>query len=127
MRRVSPQACRCLIVVAASAALSGCASMNPAQIGQTAGTILGSAIVPGIGAPLGALVGLLGGMLVQGQIDKVTETKERRTLGDQMASAPAAGTEPSADPLGAPTRVWVDETFHNGRLMAGHFDTRPIP
>jgi hypothetical protein len=117
---------RCLTVVI-GLSLCGCASVPPTQVGQTLGAILGSAIAPGLGAPLGSLVGLLGGMLVQGQIDKATETKERRTLSDQLAAAPVAGSEPAAALTGEPTRVWVDERMQNGRLIAGHFDTRPIP
>ena len=106
---------------------SGCASIPPAQVGQTVGAILGSAIAPGIGAPLGALAGLLGGMLIQGEMDKSTEKKERKTLNDQLASESPAGPEASLVPFGAPTRVWVDETMQAGRLIAGHFETRAIP
>ena len=108
--------------------LGGCASVPPAQVGQTAGTLAGAAIVPGIGAPIGALAGLLAGMLVQGELDKATETRERKELGERMAhgTPPAAGV-PAEAPRGAPVRVWVDETLHDGRLIAGHFDTRAIP
>lgn len=107
---------------------SGCAAIPAAQMGQTAGTIVGSAIVPGLGAPIGALVGLLAGMAMQGEIDKGTEKRERKTLGDQLADAtsPAASSTGLA-PQGPPTRVWVDETVRDGRLAAGHFDTRAIP
>ena len=107
---------------------SGCAGVSPAHLGQTAGTIAGSAIAPGIGAPLGALFGLVAGMLVQNEVDKVTEKHERKTLSEQLggASAPLAdGAEEL--PQGVPTRVWVDETVQDGRLIAGHFETRPIP
>ena len=118
---------RPLLVGGASLLLASCASVPPPQVGQTIGAIVGGGIAPGIGAPLGALVGLLGGMLIQGEIDKGTEKKERRTLGDQLASAPAGGgPQPSDVPTGQPTRVWVDETMQNGRLLAGHFETRPI-
>jgi len=105
---------------------SGCASVPPAQLGQTLGAILGSAIAPGIGAPLGSLAGLLGGMLVQGGIDQATEKHERKTLGDQLSTGPTAESEASSAPTGAPTRVWVDETLQAGRLIAGHFETRTI-
>lgn len=106
---------------------SGCASIPPAQVGQTVGAILGSAIAPGIGAPLGALAGLLGGMLVQGGIDQATEKHERKTLGDQLVTGPTAESEASSAPMGAPTRVWVDEALQAGRLTAGHLETRAIP
>jgi hypothetical protein len=106
---------------------SGCASVPPAHVGQTVGAIVGSAIVPGLGAPLGSLVGLLGGMLVQGKIDQVTEKRERKALSEQLATGPTAGPEASPAQMGAPTRVWVDETMQGGRLIAGHFETRAIP
>ena len=102
----------------------GCASVPPAQVGQTAGTIAGAAIVPGIGAPIGALIGLLAGMVVQGEVDKATEHRERKELGDQLAVRSSAASETNVPPQGQPTRVWIDETFKNGRLVAGHFDTR---
>ena len=107
---------------------SGCSGLAPAQLGQTAGTIIGSAIIPGIGAPLGALVGLLAGMVVQSEVDKVTEKKERKTLGDQLAQGtPSSRLEAAEPPAGVPTRVWVDETTREGRLVAGHFDVRHVP
>ena len=73
-----------------TALLGGCAAIPPAQVGQTAGTIAGAALVPGVGAPLGALVGLLAGMLVQGEVDKVNEKRERRDLSDQLARGSTA-------------------------------------
>lgn len=105
----------------------GCAGVSPAHLGQTAGTIAGSAIVPGIGAPVGALLGLVAGLLVQNEVDKVTEKHERKTLSEQLGGA----SSPLADgadglPQGVPTRVWVDETVQEGRLIAGHFETRSI-
>ncbi len=107
--------------------ISGCAGASPVQVGQTAGAIAGSAIAPGVGMPLGALVGLLAGMAVQGQVDQATETRERKELGEQLARGPRTAAE-AANPLeGMPTRVWVDETVHEGRLIAGHFETRVIP
>ena len=108
-----------LLVVA-----SGCAGVSPVQVGQTAGTIVGAAVIPGVGPPLGALVGLLAGMLVQGEVDKVTEKHERKTLGKELATGPSPTQEDHTPPRGQPTRVWVDETVHKGRLIAGHFDAR---
>lgn len=105
---------------------SGCAGMAPAQVGQTAGTIVGAVIAPGIGPPLGALAGLLGGMLVQGEMDKVTEKRERKTLGDQLGSRSPGPPEETAPSRGVPTRVWVDETVQGGRLIAGHFEARSL-
>ena len=118
---------RILVAVLTIGACAGCAGVPPAQVAQTAGTIAGSAIVPGIGAPIGSLVGLVAGMLIQGQVDKVTEKRERKELGSQMdagASAPVLPQE--AAPPGTPTRVWVDETVQRGRLVAGHFDVREL-
>ena len=113
-----------LIVASALLLSSGCAGVSPVQVGQTAGTVAGAAIAPGIGAPLGSLVGLMAGLLVQGQVDKVTEQRERRELGDQLASARPLPSIEAAQPQGPPTRVWVDETIHDGRQIAGHFDVR---
>jgi hypothetical protein len=109
-------------ILVAGLLLSGCAGLSPAQIGQTAGTLAGGAIVPGIGAPVGALVGLLAGIIVQGHVDKVTERRERQTLGQELAGGPVAN--PSAPPPAGQLRVWIDETVRNGRLVPGHFDVR---
>ena len=98
-------------------------------MGQTIGTIAGSAIAPGIGGPIGSLVGLAAGLIVQGEVDKVTEKKERKELSQQLGgsadSTLAAASE--SPPQGQPVRVWVDETAKDGRLIAGHFDARSIP
>lgn len=108
--------------------LGGCAAIPPAQVGQAAGTIAGAALVPGVGAPLGALVGLLAGMLVQGEVDKVNEKRERKDLGDQMArGSQAAAPSDGGPPSGEPVRVWVDESLRDGRLLAGHFEVRYLP
>ena len=106
---------------------NGCAGVSPAQAGQTAGTIAGAAIAPGVGAPLGALVGLLAGMVFQRKIDQVTETRERKELGEQLTAGRPLTSDAGVSPQGEPTRVWVDERIQNGRLIAGHFDTRSIP
>ncbi len=106
----------------------GCAGVSPAHVSQTVGTIVGSAIVPGIGAPLGALVGMLAGVVMQGHVDKVTAVRERQELNDQLAQAPSQQVSQQAVPLqGEPTRVWVDETVSEGRVLAGHFGVRYIP
>ena len=119
---------RCLLVgIVLMFASSGCAGVQPAQVGQTAGTIAGAVIAPGIGAPVGALVGLLTGLVVQGHMDKVTEKRERKELGETLAAGSSPVAEQGAPPQGEPTRVWVDETVRDGRLIAGHFDTRNIP
>ena len=118
---------RPLLVAVASAVLAaGCAAVPPAQVGQTAGTIAGAAIAPGIGAPVGALIGAVAGMLVQGRMDKATETRERRELGGELRTAQAGPGSPEA-PQGAPVRVWVDEAVQGGRLVPGHFDVRYLP
>lgn len=116
-----------LVGMMALLAVGGCAGVSPVQVGQTAGTVAGSAIAPGVGAPLGALVGLLTGMVVQGRIDQATEKRERRELGEQLARAPLQSPAAAAPAPGTPTRVWVDETVQEGRLIAGHFETRNIP
>lgn len=118
---------RPLVAVVCLSVCAGCASVPPAQLGQTLGAILGSAIAPGLGAPLGSLVGLLSGMLVQGEMDKTTERHERKALGEQLAAGSPPGPDGSPVPTGEPTRVWVDEVVQEGRLIAGHFETRPIP
>ena len=106
---------------------SGCAGVSPAQVGQTAGTIAGAAIAPGVGAPFGALVGLLAGMVVQGHVDKATETRERKELSDQLAVGEQPTAPRASAPQGEPTRVWVDETVQDGRLLAGRFETQVLP
>lgn len=115
------------VLAAGSTAASGCAGVSPAHLGQTAGTIAGAAIIPGLGAPIGALAGMLAGMLVQGEVDKVTEKRERqelsKTLTGEMGSSMASGPSPH----GEPTRVWVDETVQGGGVIAGHFEVRSLP
>jgi len=115
------------LVAAVGVACCGCASVPPAQVGQTVGAIIGSAIAPGLGAPLGSLAGLLGGMLVQGRMEKATEGRERKTLGEQLAAGSPTGPDGSPVETGEPARVWVDETVQQGRLIAGHFETRTVP
>ena len=107
--------------------------MAPQQLGQVVGTVAGSVIAPGIGAPIGGLIGLLTGMAVQKKADQVTEQHERVELGRQLA-APPPGAAPGAHipPLagaagGGVTRVWVDETWRDGRVIAGSFQERHIP
>lgn len=108
--------------------ITGCASVSPAQVGQTTGSIVGAVLAPGIGMPLGALVGTLAGLVIENQMDKVREQEEHVELTQQL-NAPAEGpsAQPSETAFGQPTRVWVDETVDNGRLMAGHFEVRNIP
>ena len=112
-----------------AASLAGCASVAPTQVGQMMGTIAGSVAAPGVGGPLGGLVGLLAGMVVQGQVDRVTERRERVELGNQMEtpSSPGAAAPAPQAPQGEPTRVWVDEHLLDGRLVAGHFEQRYLP
>ena len=114
----------CLLVVA-----TGCAGMGPQQLGQVVGTVAGNVIAPGIGAPIGGLFGLLTGMVVQKKVDQVTETRERVELGDQLKKSPGslAAAQAQAAFGGPATRVWVDETWRDGRLIAGSFEERYIP
>ena len=106
--------------------LAGCSGVSPTQVGQTAGGIAGSFIVPGIGGTVGALVGTLAGLMVEGHVDKAREQHERVALGHELSASPAALLQdtPSA---GTPTRVWVDEDVRDGRLAGGHFEMRPLP
>ena len=121
MRRVLVGYCSLLLC-------TGCAGIAPAQLGQTLGTIAGAAVAPGVGAPIGALVGLLAGMVVQGKVDQATEKRERKELGDQLTTGSFPASEGSVPaPQGEPTRVWVDEAVQSGRLVAGHFEVRPVP
>ena len=109
--------------------VGGCAGVPPAQIAQSAGTIIGSAIAPGIGAPIGSLIGMVAGLVLQDHADRANERHERTVLTEQMGgrgqSAEASGS--SMVPEGPPVRVWVDETMREGRLVAGHFEVRPLP
>ncbi len=117
---------RFLVGLTVITGLCGCAGVSPVQIGQTAGTIAGAAIAPGVGAPLGAAVGMIAGMILQKDIDKVNEKKERRELGDQLAKKGGVSGKQALAASGKPTRVWVDEALQDGKLTAGHFETRPI-
>ncbi|MBI4341278.1 MAG: hypothetical protein HY598_03255 [Candidatus Omnitrophica bacterium] len=102
-------------------------TISPTQIGQTVGAIAGSAIAPGVGTQLGSLAGILAGMVAQGQIDKATEKKERRTLGEQMANGSQAPAAAGETPVGPLALVWVDETVIDGRVIAGRFESRHLP
>ena len=115
-----------LVGVMGVVVVSGCAGISPSQVGQTAGTIAGAVLVPGIGAPLGALAGLLAGMVVQGEVDKATEKRERKDLGAELSGGLTPPPDNASSPQGEPTRVWVDETVRDGRLVAGHFDVRHL-
>ena len=122
---------RALVLVAVLLLAPGCAALAPQQVGQMVGTVAGSAIVPGLGAPIGGLLGLLAGMVVQKRVDQVTEQHERIELGQQLnrigPSEGAPTAERDAPPFGTPTRVWVDETWREGRLVAGSFEERYLP
>ena len=126
---------RLATVLLAVCCLSGCAT-SATQIGQTAGGLLGSVLVPGVGTGLGSLVGTVAGLVVDGQLDKVREKKERVELSQQLQQRPAAAAiprrnelvgSPAGEPAGEPARVWVDEAMKNGSVMAGHFEERVIP
>jgi len=120
-RRVVSHVIACLLI-------AGCASLSPTQVGQATGSIAGAVLAPGIGMPLGALVGTLAGLVVESQVDKVREQKERVELSEQLNIPPEAPPPQSPEAaFGQPTRVWVDETVDNGRLMAGRFEVRAIP
>lgn len=118
---------RMLLGAAALWCAAGCAAVPPAQVGQTAGTIAGAVIAPGVGAPIGAFIGAAVGMLVQGQMDKATEKRERQELGAQLQTGSQPSGGEAAAPPGSPVRVWVDETVLDGRQVPGHFDVRYLP
>ena len=126
MRRALTAGCLLLTV-------TGCSGLAPQQVGQVLGTVAGSVLAPGLGAPIGGLVGLLTGMVVQKKVDAVTEQRERVELGEQLAAPPpGAAPEAHVPPLagaagGGATRVWVDEAWRNGRVIAGSFEQRYIP
>mgnify|MGYP001591676048 FL=1 len=114
--------------MAAACFLVGCAGVSPTQVGQTAGSIVGAALAPGLGMPLGALVGTLTGLVFEQHLDKVREQREQVELSEQL-TRPSSPTESaqSGPPVGEPARVWVDERVEQGRLLAGHFEVRYIP
>ncbi len=108
--------------------LTGCASLPPAQVGHIAGSLAGAALVPGIGAPIGGLLGLLAGMAVQKKVDQLTEGRERRELAGQLQEKrPSQLADTRIGTPGEPVRVWVDETYRSGRLVPGHFEVRTVP
>ena len=108
---------------------TGCAAIAPQQLGQVVGTVAGSVVAPGIGAPIGGLIGLLAGMVAQKKVDQVTETRERVELGEQLKTRPVerSSAMEGAALSGTPTRVWVDETWRDGRVVAGSFEERYLP
>ena len=123
---MSPRGWSAFLVGAIAA--SGCSAVSPTQVGQAAGTIAGATLIPGIGAPLGTLVGTLAGLVIEQQVDKVREQKERTELAKQLHGRPTTSSSASPErPLGEPARVWVDERLEDGRLIAGHFEFRPVP
>ena len=111
--------------------LTGCSSISPVQLGQTVGSIAGSAVAPGVGMPLGALVGSLAGMVFESRMDKAREHREHAELSERLGTPPAArsaaasAVQPTA--AGTPTRVWVDERYEQGKLIAGRFEWQPVP
>ena len=108
---------------------TGCATLQPARLGQVVGTIAGAAAIPGIGAPIGGLLGILAGSAFQREVDKLNEGRERVELSEQLhanAHPPGSAAAEMATLVTTPTRVWVDEVVQDGQLIAGHFDTRAL-
>ena len=104
--------------------------MAPQQLGQVVGTVAGNVIAPGIGAPIGGLVGLLTGMVMQKKVVDEKEQRERVELGEQLHTRSPdslSSAEGQAMLSGLPTRVWVDEAWRDGRVIAGAFAERYIP
>ena len=107
--------------------MTGCAGMSPSQVGQTTGSIAGAILAPGVGMPLGALVGTLAGLVVEDQVDHARQKNERVALNQQLhAPSSAAGGGGSEPTVGQPTRVWVDESIQQGRRTLGHFEVRNV-
>ncbi len=76
---------------------------------------------------IGTLVGTLAGLVIDAQIDKVREQKERGDLTQELKGLPISQASVATDrPSGWQTRVWVDEQAKNGRLIAGHFEARNL-
>jgi len=109
------------------AGASGCATLHPAHLGQVLGTIVGGAAVPGIGAPVGGALGMVAGMLLQQEINEVTSKQERIELTKQIRAPSDPATAGLALTPTEPVRVWVDESWADGRLIAGHFEERYLP
>ena len=117
----------CLIGLTLLAA-TGCATLHPQALGQTIGTIAGSVVAPGIGAPVGGFIGLLTGTLLQGGFDRVLAKRERIELGEQLKTPPAGPVlAKNIVPTAGTTRVWVDEAIRNGRIVPGHYDVWQAP
>ena len=118
---------RLAVILLGACCLSGCAA-SATQVGQTAGGILGSLLVPGVGTGLGSLVGTVAGLVVDDQLDKAREKKERVDLSHELKPHPSDGAVVAQrdEPVGRSARVWVDEALVNGTLMAGHFAERVI-
>lgn len=106
---------------------SGCANLMPHQAGQTLGAILGGAVAPGIGVPMGSVLGSLAGMVIQRKMNKADEKRERVELGRHVKPGDAPGAIEQASAPRQPARVWIDETSQNGRMIAGHYEILPLP
>ncbi|MBI3320265.1 MAG: hypothetical protein HYZ89_06755 [Candidatus Omnitrophica bacterium] len=128
LRRVSGFCRKLPVGLAAMLTFAGCAGVSPTQVGQTAGSVAGAALVPGLGMPIGALVGTLAGLVIEQHVDKVRERKEQTDLSKELKKPRASGLgSVEAPPVGQPTRVWVDEHLQGGRLVIGHFEQRILP
>lgn len=102
--------------------VSGCSGVSATQLGHTVGALAGIAVPAA--SPVTTLVGMLAGMMVDHNIQKAEDNRERRSLSDQLGvGSPGA----SAAAIGDPVRVWVDETVREGRILSGHFDVRHLP
>lgn len=113
----------------------GCATgSNWAAIGHLAGGAVGALVLPPL-SPVLAAGGLLIGAKVDESLANTPEAKERerhrqayerQILRGQLSP----GSESDGLRLGVagkPIRVWADESFENGRLVAGRFEERSLP
>ena len=114
----------------AAIAASGCAhGVTGAGIGHVVGGAAGL-IAPPL-APVGAILGYVMGASVDQWLANTPEAKareadrqrqERQLLDQQMVG----GFGPAGGQPGEPVRVWIDETLHDGRLVAGHFGSQTL-
>lgn len=81
-------------------------------------------MAPGIGVPMGSVLGSLAGMVIQREMNKADEKRERVELGRHVKPGDAVEAVQAPRP---PARVWIDETLQGGRMTAGHYEVLPLP
>lgn len=106
--------------------LSGCASLQPKEVGYFIGNVAGMLLGGTPGAAAGSLLGVAVGQMIDRQIDKQQEQKERTVLTERITQTPGDPEQGSKARLSDVERVWVDEQMVDGHLIPGHFESRPI-